>query len=312
VGDLQGKTVVIVNPASGAGRSGARWNDRRAILETVLPEFVERRTDRRGHASVLAREALEAGAVRLVSVGGDGTWHEVVQGFMSAPEERRRDAVLGLLPTGSGCDFARHFGIPLEFEDAALRLEADTLRRLDVVRAEVAVEDGTTRTLFLTNMAAFGLAGEVARVVEESGKSAGGTLSYLLATLGAVLRSAPSDFEVRLDGRRLDGPFHTVLLANTSSTGGGMKIAPDADAEDGRFEVVTVGAMSKLSMLLKLRKVYSGSHVGEPGLEYLKGECLEAKPPASGGPFPLNLDGEAYGRLPATFTIERGVLPVLV
>lgn len=149
-------------------------------------------------------------------------------------------------------------------------------------------------------------------MVEQNGKAAGGMLSYLMATLGAIFRSRAEHFDVRLDGRRLDGPFHTVVLANTSSTGGGMKIAPDANAEDGRFEILTVGDMSKVGMLLKLSKVYSGSHIGEPGLQYLKGACLEASPPLEGGGFPLNLDGEAYGRLPARFTIEPGVLPVLV
>ena len=310
--DLRGKTVVILNPAAGAGRSGTLWDERRAVLEGILPEFVERRSERRGHGAELAREAVEAGAARIVSVGGDGSWHEVVQGFMGASAEKRRNAVLGCLPTGSGCDFARHLGIPLEFKGAALRLESDTVRRLDVVRAEVSHEDGNKRTVYLTNLAAFGLGGEVARVVERNGKNAGGPLSYFLATVGAVFRSSPEDFDVRLDGRRIEGPFHTVLLANTSSTGGGMKIAPDADAEDGRFEVLTVGEMSKISMLLKLSKVYSGSHIGEPGIEYLKGEHLEARPPEGGASYPLNLDGESFGQLPADFTIERGILPVLI
>ena len=308
----RGKTVVIVNPASGAGRSGLLWPERREILEAILPEFEEHLSERRGHASELAREAVENGAARVVAVGGDGTWHEVVQGFMTAPRESRRDAVLGLLPTGSGCDFARHFDIPMDFREAALRLETDTLRRLDAVRAEITAEDGSSKTLYFTNMAAFGLAGLVAEAVERDGKARGGTLSYLFATLGAVMRSQAADFTVRLDGRKLDGPFHTVILANTSSTGGGMKIAPDADAEDGRFEVVTVGDMSKLSMLLKLRKLYSGTHLGGRGLECLRGERLEAFPPPGGGRWPLNIDGEAFGRLPAAFTIEPGVLPVLV
>lgn len=310
--DRRGKTVVIVNPASGAGRSGRLWPERRAVLEAVLPEFETRLSERRGHASEIAREAVETGAARVVAAGGDGTWHEVVQGFMSAAPEARRDAVLGLLPTGSGCDFARHFEIPMDFREAALRLEADTVRRLDAVRAEVTGDDGKSRTLFFTNMAAFGLAGRVAEAVERDGKGPGGTLSYLMATVGAVMSSREEFFSVRLDGRRLEGPFHTVILANTSSTGGGMKIAPDADPEDGKFEVLTIGPMSKLSMLLKLRRVYSGTHLGQPGVSCVRGERLEAYPPPGGGVHPLNIDGEAFGRLPAIFTIERGVLPVLV
>ncbi len=310
--ELRGKTVVIVNPAAGAGRSGALWDKRRAVLQEILPEFLERLTQRRGHATEFARDAVNAGAAQIIAVGGDGTWHEVVQGFMAASPLERKNAVLGCLPTGSGCDFARHLGISFDFREAALRLGSDTVRRLDIVRAEITVSDGKTEVIYLTNMAAFGLGGEVARIVEEGGKQAGGTLSYFFATVGALLRSKAAEFDVRLDGRSLDGPFHTVILANTSMTGGGMKIAPDADAEDGRFEVITVGAMSKLSMLLKLPKLYSGSHIGETGIGYVKGEQLEARPPAADRVYPLNLDGEARGRLPAVFTIDRSVLPVLV
>ncbi|MFH1726425.1 MAG: diacylglycerol kinase family protein [Elusimicrobiota bacterium] len=308
------KTAVIVNPAAGAGRSGSRWAGRRSSLREALGAFEELRTERPGHGAELARTALESGAKRIISVGGDGTWHEVVAGYFSAPEAARAGAALGCYPTGSGCDFARHLRYPRE-EDALLSvLSGDKTRLIDLVRATVTAEDGGTLSVPLTNMAAFGLGGDVARAVQRTGKRAGGTLSYLMTTVALLLRSRAREYTLKLDGKPLpERRLHTAILANTSSTGGGMLVAPDADATDGLFEVMTIGDVTRLRMLLAMRKLYSGRHLEEKGVSLYQGKRLEASlPTGSVEPSYLNLDGEALGRLPAVFEILPRIVPVLV
>lgn len=305
------KTLFIVNPAAGAGRAGPMWGKRRALLHETLGGFEEALTERPGHAAELARASIEAGTRRIIAFGGDGTWHELVEGFMTAPEAARRGAALGCFPAGSGCDFARHMSYPSEPAALAEMISRGRTRMIDAVRAEITMEDGSPNVTHLTNMAAFGLGGDVALGIERAGKRAGGTLSYLLVTLALILRSRPREFEMTLDGEAVpERMLHTAILANTSTTGGGMRVAPEADAEDGAFELVTVGEMSRLDMIRKLHRLYKGTHIGERGIGLFKGALLKVRA-ADGKPAPLNIDGEALGGLPAEFRVLPKALPVL-
>ena len=265
----------------------------------------------RGHGRVLVNRALEAGAERVVVFGGDGTWNEAVDGFLSAPEALRAGAHLVCLPAGSGCDFARHLRLPLDPARAAAVLAGGRVRRLDAVRAEFALADGRA-VRFLSNMAGVGLAADAAELVDRWGKPLGGTLSYLAAAAGLLLLTSARAYRVLLDGRDLSGRYHAVLLANTESTGGGMRTAPGADASDGLFEVLTVAEAGRLGLALRLGRLYDGSHLGLPGVDLRRGRRLElASAGPSGAPSGLNIDGEPMGSLPAAFDILPGALPVL-
>ncbi len=305
------KTAFIVNPAAGAGRSGDRWPELHAKVRAAFSDVEVLRTGAPGHAVELTREALMNDFERLIAVGGDGTWHEVVEGYLGIDEAIRGRAVLGCYPAGSGCDFARHMRFPEEVDARLAILAGDKISRIDVVRATVTLENGGRSTTHLTNMAAFGLGGDVAWVIERTGKGFGGTASYLLVTAGLLLRSHAREYEILLDGKPIDERrFHAAILANTSYTGGGMKVAPEADASDGVFEFVTFGEMSRWDMFRKLPLLYDGSHIGHTGIGLRRARKLEARA-LDGKPARLNIDGEAFGALPATFEILPGVLPVL-
>ncbi|MFH2201807.1 MAG: diacylglycerol kinase family protein [Elusimicrobiota bacterium] len=305
------EAVVIVNPAAGAGRSGARWPELYEMFRRVIGDFKVLKTHGTGHAVELAREELMNGAQRLIAVGGDGTWHELVEGYLSVDESLRAGAVLGCYPAGSGCDFARHMRFPRDDRSLITFLTGTKTKRVDAVRAEITGENGATAVVHLTNIAAFGLAGDVAWIINKTGKPFGGTASYLLVTLGLLARSRSRDYELLLDGRRIDERrFHTVILANTSTTGGGMKVAPDADSSDGLFEVVSFGEMSRWDMLKKFSLLYDGSHLGHSGITLRRGRRLEARA-LDGAAARLNIDGESCGALPAVFEILPGALPVL-
>jgi len=305
-------TTIIVNPVAGAGRCGARWPELYEMFRRALGDFSVLKTHSPGHAVELAREALMNGAQRLIAVGGDGTWHELVEAYLSVDESLRGNARLGCYPTGSGCDFARHMRFPRDERSLITFLCGDKVRRVDAVRADLTGENGDTFTVHLTNMAAFGLGGDVAWVINRTGKPFGGAASYLLVTLGLLLRSTAREYEILLDGKPLgERRFHTVILANTSTTGGGMKVAPEADSSDGLFEIVTFGEMSRWDMMRKLPLLYDGTHLGHAGISLHRGRRLEARV-RDGATARLNIDGEALGALPASFEVLPGALPVLV
>jgi len=302
-------SLFILNPAAGAGRAAATWDSFRDDALRLLPGSTCVRTESPRHAGALAHEAVLAGTSRLIAVGGDGTFSEMLEGVMAAPLPLRRAAALACLPAGSGCDLARHLGYP-KGREALLALLAGGRRRLmDVGRIRYRGLDGTQRTRHFVNIAAFGVAGDVAHHIQRMGKALGGTLSYMLSSAWVLLTARAKGLRLKADGKDLSGRYHLGVLANTSSMGGGMLIAPGAADDDGLADLVLVGDMSRPRLFSNFPKLYKGTHIGVAGVSRLLVKTLEAD---SEEPVYLNIDGEADGMLPASFEILPRAVTVLV
>jgi diacylglycerol kinase (ATP) len=306
-GPLDRTTVAfILNPAAGHGRAARRWARAYRQAAAACPDHVVWTTAGPGDGTVLARKALEAGYTTLVAVGGDGTLGEVVNGCLEAPADLRARAALATWPAGSGCDFARHVGARPDPRQLAALLTTGTIRRLDVGRVSSRDAIGRPAHRYFLNVAAFGLAGDVALAVARHGKRLGGRFSYLVEAARAIARARPRSIELVVDGRReLSVPYHLVVVANTSTFGGGMRVAPEADPADSWLDLVTVGAVSRGQLLRLLAHARTGDHVGRPGVAIRRARRVEA---AGDGVAPLNVDGEPWGTLPAVFEILPGAI----
>jgi len=305
---LINSSLFILNPAAGHGRAARVWASFQKELARVLPGASCVRTESPGHATAIAREAVLGGVGRLVAVGGDGTFSEVLEGVMSAPEELRRKAWLASIPAGSGCDFARHLGYSKDRRGFIELITKGSARPADVGRIKYTGLDGSARERHFINIAAFGIAGDVAHHVKRTGKALGGTLSYALSSARALLTARAKRLRLKADGADLSGKYHMCVLANTSFTGGGMLIAPGASHEDGLFDLVLVSDMSRLRLLKNFPKIYRGSHLSEPGVSLRRVKTLSA---GSDETVYLNIDGEADGMLPASFEMLPGAVMLL-
>lgn len=293
------KAVFIVNPAAGHGRAGKRWEAALARARPLFSGLEVVGTDAPGHGRELAKAAVEGGADLVVAVGGDGTLGEVVDGYLSVPEAGRRMSCVWTFPAGSGCDFARHMKVPRDPEEWARSFSGSARRKLDAARATFRAADGSPRARNFLNVAALGLPGDVAVTVARRGKVLGGTLTYLLEGALAVAGARAKPMRLVVDGvEEAETAYHLVALANTSTFGGGMKLAPEADAEDGLLDLVTVGDMPRARLMTLLPRAYSGGHVGLEGVALRRARRVEIR---GAEPLPLNLDGDADGFAPAVF-----------
>jgi diacylglycerol kinase (ATP) len=293
------RTLFVVNPAAGHGRGGARWEKARALAAGLWPESRAAFTEGPGHGRALAREAALNGVELIVAAGGDGTLGEVVDGYLSVPEDARRLTTLATFPAGSGCDFARHAGVPREPRAWAAAMASAKRTRVDAATAVFRDGGGAPRVRHFLNVAALGLAGDVAVGVHKRGKPLGGTLTYLLEGLRAVAFARPRRIRLIVDGREeAPADYHLVAAANTSTIGGGMKLAPGADMEDGVLDLLTVGPLSRMELLKLMPRVYAGGHVGAPGVVLRRARRVEVH---ADEPLPLNLDGDLDGATPAVF-----------
>lgn len=309
------RTFVVVNPASANGRTGRRWPELAQRLRAKLGDVEHAFTERPRHGADLARAALESGARRIVSVGGDGTHNEVVNGFFGADGEPiDRDAELAVVPTGTGGDFRRTLGMPNDAL-AAIDLVGDESRRVDAGRMTYVAHSGAEEAAYFVNIASFGVAGLVDKIVNTSSKALGGKASFLLGVAKAALRYRNQPVTLRLDdGEPFTRTLYNGVVANARYFGGGMKVAPDAEMNDGLFDVVVMGDLGTVELARGLPKLYRGDHVkmGNPRIEVHRARVVHAEPAEGGLEVLIDMDGEQPGRLPARFEIVAGALRVCV
>ncbi|MDB5113941.1 MAG: diacylglycerol kinase catalytic region [Chloroflexi bacterium] len=301
-------TVAVVNPASCAGRTGRSWPEMRRVLSAAGVEVEERLTTAPREATELTRVALLEGCERVVAVGGDGTLNEVVNGFLAADGTPvAPGAVLGLLPSGTGGDFRRTAGIPAGAAAAAAVLAAGASRPVDMGRITL---DGAATRHFI-NIADCGIGGEVVARVNRSSKRAGGTATFLWHSLASLLSYRPRAARVEIDGTAEEGRYQNVVVANGRYFGGGMCVAPGADLADGLFDVVLFGDLPRMRSLTGIRRIYAGTHIGEPGIRLLRGRRVRVIP-LEQPPLCFEMEGEEVGPAPATLEIVPAAIRVCV
>lgn len=305
--------AIVINPMSAGGETRRRWPEVEAALRDALGEFRPLFTERSGHATELARTALREGARLVVAVGGDGTLNEVVNGFFEGDRPVAPEAVLGILPLATGGDCIKTLGTSRRLAEAAHTLAHGTPRAIDLGRLEYLQHDGTRATRYFINITSFGIGGLVDRYVNQSHKLLSGKASFFLATVRASLTYRNARCRITLDdGPVIQQPIYIVAVSNGRFFGGGMKIAPDAEMDDGQFDVVTIGDVSMVTMLRHSSKIYRGTHLGLPHVSVQRARKMVAEPVDAGDEVLLDVDGEAPGRLPARFEIVPRAIRIQV
>ena len=308
-----GRTVIVVNPKSQGGATGKRWPELATRLRRHFA-FEETMTQAAGDATRLTREALAGGADRVIALGGDGTINEVVNGFFADGAPVAPRAAFGLIPYGTGGDFRRTLRIPPELDDAAAVIAADHRRTIDVGRLDYTTPDGATASRMFANIASFGISGVVDRLVNESKKRLG-RLTFALATARATLRYDNQRVHLKFDDdatTAVDLTINTVAVANGRFFGGAMMIAPEAELDDGVFDVICLGDMGKTEVLIGVsRRVYKGAHLTMDKVSQRRAKIVDAEPVDPGETVELDLDGENIGRLPARFALVPRALAVV-
>lgn len=308
--------LVIVNPASAGAATRDVWPALASDLRTHFGPFNCAFTEKAGDGRRLAAQAAKDGRRLIIACGGDGTAGEVANGILESGAE----CELGLLPSGTGGDFRRTLGIPNRAAEAARALRTGRTRLMDVGRVSYLNHEGENESRYFLGVASFGMSPEVIERVKESGPSwlpqtrarwLSGKVSFAVATLQATLRSTRTTVVVQLDDlseRRLT--VANLCVANARYFGGGMKVAPDALLDDGRFDVISIGDLGALKILANAHQLYRGTHLNMEQVHHALAARVEARPARESAEVALEVDGELPGRLPATFEILPRALRV--
>lgn len=287
---------LVVNPCAGGGRARRLLPGVEAALRSAGHDLRVSSTTSLGHADELVAEALADDRV-AVAMGGDGLVGRVA-GAVAAG-----GGLLAVLPGGRGNDFCRAVGLPREPVAAAALLSGAQERRVDL--GVVSSADGEVAFL---GIASVGFDSDVQERALRS-RLPLGNLVYLQCSLATVAAWRPARFTGTLDGAPLQVTGWAVAVSNSGRYGGGMRLAPAASMEDGRLDVVTTAATSRLRFLRALPKVFRGTHVHEPSVQVLPASVVEL---SADRPFRVFADGDPVGVLPCTVSVRPGALRVLL
>jgi diacylglycerol kinase (ATP) len=237
-------------------------------------------------------------------VGGDGSVNEVVNGIAG------RDGVeLAMIPRGTGWDFARSLGLPRNVDKAVAVATRGRARTIDLGRVTYRPWAGGEAQSLFANVASVGMSGAIAQRANDTTKALGGKVSYVWATFAVFARWSNTEVDVVINGQTRRARMHDVVVANGPFFGGGMKICPEAEPDDGVFDVLLIGNLTKRDLLLTLPKTFRGTHLPHPKAELIRGARVSVDAP---GPLPIELDGEQPGTTPATFEVVPQALRVRV
>jgi diacylglycerol kinase (ATP) len=254
--EVMGSVRVILNPAAGRGY-GARVEPKvRQYLEAEGVEFEMLRTTGPWHAAELAAEAAKDGFETVVAAGGDGTANEVINGLMTTPQ-RGGTRRMGVIPAGSGSDFATGIGLPTDLQEAIRCIASGRSMTIDVGRVTIPGQEPR----YFGNVVGMGFDGAVLMETLKMKRLRGLGL-YLLAVLKTIFLNFEAPMtSIEYDGQRMDLPAMLVTVTNGPREGGGFVIAPAAKPDDGLFDVCIADEVSQLTMLRLLPHFLKGTHV---------------------------------------------------
>ena len=306
------KWIMIVNPSSASATTGDTWKDTAAILTEGGLSVEPVVTQHPGHAIQLAQEAAEKGNRKFISVGGDGTLHEVMSGLLRYADASGADLgdfTLAVLPYGTGNDWIKTAGIPKDMNEAAQCILRGHTAREDVVR--LTFENGV---FCMANIGGIGLDADICYNTNTlKNKGYKGDLLYKLVAPYSIFAKKRQPVEIVCDGEPVyTGKLYTVVIGNGIYRGGGLKQnEAGGNWSDGWLEVSIMGGVSHITGLQRMMHVFSGDFATLPDIITRKFRKMTVKP-LNDKPDRVESDGEIPGTLPLTVELTGQQIQIIV
>ena len=257
------KWLVIVNPKASVGKAEQDWPQIKQILLNEGIDFDEVITEYQNHAIEIVRNAIvEKGYRKFVSVGGDGTNNEIINGIFTQDVVPATDITLAVIPIGTGNDWSRTFGIPLDYVETAKIIKANQLFLHDIGRVTYN-NGGDPKVRYFLNAAGTGLdymVCESTNELKQKGKK--GTIRYLLSVVTSLLKYKGDHVQITIDDNLVfDDRILSLSIGNCRFNGGGMMMMRDAIPNDGLFDITAVRKLSILKFAMNAKNLYDGTFI---------------------------------------------------
>jgi len=292
--------IAIINLTAGGGKTKKDWPKIDNILRKEGIRFEPFFTDRRLHASIIARNKIKEGYSKIIVVGGDGTMNEVINGLFAQERIHTTEVMLGMISVGTGNDWARMFNIPADYEGAVRTIKEQKTFIQDAGLVTYR-KNGKAWNRYFINIAGLGFG---ARVVERSNrmkdKGKSGPALYFYNIFLSLIKYKSKKAAIEIDGTTYTRKVFSLNVGIGKYNGGGMIQVPHAIADDGLYSITLIKKMGKLNVLANVKRLYNGSIV-----QHSRVETYMARTVQINGSIPLHLetDGETLGHGPVSFRI---------
>lgn len=292
--------MVIVNPNAGNGKGKKDWDQISSLLNSENIPFNVEFTGKKGHAINITLNAIKLGFRRIITVGGDGTLNEVLNGVFLNKICPTTDIVLSLIPVGTGNDWGRMFGIPLDYKKAIKIISGNRLMSHDV--GVISYYNGEEKDQrYFINIAGLGFESVVVKKTNiQKDKGRGGKLIYFYNLLTSLLFYNNTKAEIVIDGEVTHANVFSVNVGNGRYCGGGMRQTPDALPDDGLLDLTVINGMGKIEIIRNLGILYDGTILSHPKIKGYK--CRNIRITSENMMY-AEADGESLGHTPAEFSI---------
>lgn len=301
------KTLLILNPHSGGGRAGKIFRHIEEGLMRKLGDYLVAITHHPNAVERYLDMVAQVGIERVIALGGDGTNFAILNALARRPEKH---LIFGTVPMGTGRDWARSLGIPVDPFAAERWLEKVVPFSCDLGKVEYSdINTGKTLSRIFLNVASTGISRDVINRVNRARKRTATT--FFTSTVKSLIKYKGQRVTIECDGKNFfEGPSLMLAVANGRSFGRGMWIAPTALLNDGLFDVVVVEGMPRTRAILALPSLYAGTHLRRPDVHATRARTVTIR--SSDGPIDLDLDGEEALGEEATFTLMPEAIRVLL
>jgi YegS/Rv2252/BmrU family lipid kinase len=297
---------LIVNPTSGNGKSKKSWQHISTLLTNQGIRFSFAFTTYSKHESELVQQAIKNGFTKIISVGGDGTLHHIVNGIMSQNFVETNTIQLAVIPIGTGNDWVKTYNIPVKIEKSIsiIKKENTILQDIGVLKTE-----NNTLTYF-NNVAGIGYDGYVVNKLKKLKRFGG--IAYLLSGISGLLFYKKSVFNIEIDGKILTEKCLMTIFGICKFSGGGMQFTKDVDPSDGLLDITIAKNFSLLDLVINLPKIYNGKIVNHKKVTTYKTKSIKVSPKSSSvKPF-IQADGELINSGSVEVTIKEKAIQFVI
>lgn len=297
---------LIVNPTSGNGKSKKSWQHISTLLTNHNIRFSFAFTKYSNHESELVQNAIKNGFTKIISVGGDGTLHHIVNGIMSQKIIETNTIQLAVIPIGTGNDWVKTYNIPAKIEKSILNIITGKPVLQDIGKL---ITKNNTITYF-NNVAGIGYDGYVVNKLEKLKKFGG--IAYLLSGISGLLFYKKTNFKLEINNKTLKEKCLMTIFGLCKFSGGGMQFTKDVNPSDGLLDITIAKNLTLLDLIFNLPKLYNGKIVNHKKVTTYKTNFLKVTPVSSiDKPF-IQADGELINSGSVEVTIIKNAIQFIV
>jgi YegS/Rv2252/BmrU family lipid kinase len=290
----------IVNPNAGNGKGKKDWDRISGLFEKENIGVIARVTEKKGQAIEFIRDALGSGFRRIISVGGDGTLNEVVNGVFTQDYCSPKEVVIGMIPVGTGNDWGRMFGIPLVYEGAVKVIKECKTMAHDI--GIISYYSGSEQhKRYFINIAGLGFEAVVVKKTNrQKDKGRSNNAIYLYNLISSLISYNNTKADIIIDGKKITCNVFSVNVGNGRYCGGGMRQTPDALPDDGLLDITVIKEMGRFEIIKALKILYDGTILRHPKVDGYRSDNLRVE---SDSLLYAEADGESLGHTPVEFSI---------